>query len=390
MESFDVVIVGAGLAGLHFAESMSRTGGRILLLDRKASVGASVHTSGIFVRKTLEDFSVDDDCLGPWVRHVALYSPRGASLRLESAIGEFRVGRMAKLYRRKLNTAVASGVEWRGLTRFSRAEARGTSSAVTLASGSMEYRVRCTLLVGADGALSWTARALGLDENREWLVGVEDVYARRTRSTAPMFHCFVDPKLAPGYIAWIVDDGEDIHLGVGGHVDAFDPVGSLTRFTEIARSHVDLRRCDRVERRGGRIPVGGLLSRIGNDRGMLIGDAAGAPSPLTAGGLDACYRLSAFAASIAVRALGGESSAIGAYRGDRFKARFASRRWMRRLMSSIRDERMIEIAFRALQTPLLRGLAWQVFFGRGSFPDVEVNASIRGSTAPLRIRPGTN
>ena len=34
--------------------------------------------TGIFVRRTLEDFDIPEDCLGPAVRHVALYSPAAA------------------------------------------------------------------------------------------------------------------------------------------------------------------------------------------------------------------------------------------------------------------------------------------------------------------------
>jgi hypothetical protein len=43
-----------------------------------------------------------------------------------------------------------------------------------------------------------------------------------------------------------------------------------------------------------------VLPRIACARGLLVGDAAGAVSPLTAGGLDPCLRLSALAAAVAV------------------------------------------------------------------------------------------
>src|SRR5437016_367048 len=102
MKHYDVVVVGAGLAGLYCAGELARRGVRVLLADRKASVSAGVHTTGIFVRRTLEDFSLAEDCLGPSIRHVTLYSPARRPLDLESPRDEFRVGRMAELYERYL------------------------------------------------------------------------------------------------------------------------------------------------------------------------------------------------------------------------------------------------------------------------------------------------
>ncbi len=59
MKTFDVVIVGAGLAGLQCARLLSRQGLRVLLIDRKASLEQSIHTTGIFVRRTLEDLELE-------------------------------------------------------------------------------------------------------------------------------------------------------------------------------------------------------------------------------------------------------------------------------------------------------------------------------------------
>jgi len=54
MEQFDVVIIGAGLAGLQCARRLSQTGHRILLVDHKQKLNQSVHTTGIFVRIAAE------------------------------------------------------------------------------------------------------------------------------------------------------------------------------------------------------------------------------------------------------------------------------------------------------------------------------------------------
>jgi flavin-dependent dehydrogenase len=116
--------------------------------------------------------------------------------------------------------------------------------------------------------------------------------------------------------------------------------------------------------------VGGVLPRIAQRRGLLVGDAAGAVSPLTAGGLDPCIRLSALAARVAAEYLEtGDEGALAAYSGDAFRRRFRSRLMLRRAISAMRSPLAAELACAALRSPLLRPLAQHVFFGRGSFPD---------------------
>jgi len=167
-----------------------------------------------------------------------------------------------------------------------------------------------------------------------------------------------------------VNDGEEAHVGVGGDPSRFDPADALRRFTSRIAGLEGLRVADRLERRGGRIPVGGILERIASRRGALLGDAAGAPSPLTAGGLDPCLRLSRAAVDAVARHLAGEPGAIEALDGRRFRARFLSRLAMRRLAELVRGKRVAEGVIAALSTPLLRPLARGIFFGSGSFPDL--------------------
>jgi len=383
MKRYDVAIVGAGLAGLQLSRLLAENQLRVLLIDRKTSLTQSIHTTGIFVRRTLEDFSLPDDCLGPVVRDVRLYSPSRRSIELHSRYDEFRVGRMGLLYQRFLEAAIRAGVEWMPATQFVECSQVGDRLLLKVREAGAPVYLSTRYLVGADGANSRVARALELDENREWIVGLEEVLEDIPLEGPPRFHCFLDPRLSPGYLAWAVHDGEQVHIGVGGYPTRFDPTESLKQFRGSLSGILDLSNAKVVERRGGRIPVGGVLRRIANSRGLLLGDAAGAVSPLTAGGLDPCMRLSKYAAEVIPDYLRrGDIDALKSYSGDLFRARFISRLWMRRVLATIRSPKAIEVGCALLRLPLMNSFAHHVFFGRGSFPDMAVPTSAERTTNP--------
>lgn len=381
MENYDVTVIGAGLAGLQCARLLGRKGLRVLLADRKPSLD-QVHTTGIFVRRTLEDFDIPHDCLGPAIHHVDLYSPAHRVLHLESDHEEFRIGKMAQLYDRYLNQCLHAGVKWLSSASYLDSIQLDGKSIVRFRLDSGIRSVTTRFLIGGDGACSKVARDLQLDRNGEWIVGVEDVFEELSFNSTPRLLCFLDPRLAPGYIAWIASDGEQAHVGVAGYPNRFEPLAALEQFKERSSELFDLRHARRVERRGGRIPVGGILETIVNKRGLVIGDAAGAVSPLTAGGLDPCMRLSTLAANVTAMYLeNGDPSILGQYSGEIFRSKFTSRIWARQLVSRIKSVALTEVACAALRLPLLKVLVKQVFFGRGSFPDVEVRLPDR--TQPL-------
>ena len=384
MENYDVVIIGAGLAGLRCAQLLGRQGHSVLLVDCKRTLHDSIHTTGIFVRRTLEDFDIPEDCLGPPIRHVSLYSPARRRTDIESPHDEFRVGKMGLLYSRYLSQCILAGVQWMPATRYAEHYPLNDRVIIRLDSARRSQWVKARFLVGADGANSRVARDLGLDGNREWLVGIEDVFENVPLDGHPRLHCFLDPRLAPGYLAWATNDGEDAHIGVAGYASHFDPTKALAEFRKSLGDIIDTRGAKHLERRSGRIPVGGVLRNIANSQGLLIGDAAGAVSPLTAGGLDPCMRLSTLAAQIISSYLEtGVADVLKVYSGNFFRTRFTSRLWLRRLIRRLERPSVVEFACAVLRLPLLNYLSWHIFFGRGSFPDVEFGCEIERPTTEV-------
>ncbi|SOD94430.1 FAD-dependent oxidoreductase [Blastococcus haudaquaticus] len=368
-ETVDVLVVGAGLAGLHTATVLAERGHDVLLAERRPHLAGAIRTTGIFVRKTLDDFPLPPDCLGPPIRRVVLYPP---SLRrpvtLDSDRDEYRVGDMAPLYEGAARAAVGAGVRLALGTRY--VGRRADIYALDGPAG--PTRVRARYVVGADGARSRVARDLALDRNEHLLVGGEEVFEVAGNDGPPAFHCVLDPTLAPGYLAWVVNDGRHAHVGVAGYADRF-PDGlrrAVQRFAASAPGLTGTDRPEEVERRGGPIPVGGLLRRISCPRGLLVGDAAGAVSPLTAGGLDPCLRLSALAADVLDDALrAGRATALEHYDGAALRASFRGRLALRRGLAQVRTPAVAAAAFAALRTPVGRAAARRILFGDRSFPD---------------------
>jgi flavin-dependent dehydrogenase len=383
-----VLVVGAGLAGLRTATALARHGHEVVLVDRRTTLAGAIRTTGIFVRRTLEDFALPPDCLGPPIRRMVLYPPsRQRPVTFVSSRDEYRVGDMARLYLSAARTAAKAGVRVVLGTRY-----LGRQGDEVLLDGRQgPSRVRPRFLVGADGARSSVARDLGLDRNDRLLVGAEEVFAIRGAQHEPAFHCVLDPTLAPGYLAWVVNDGRHAHVGVAGDAKRF-PQGlraALQRFSSSAPGLDGVERPDAtedpgaIERRGGPIPVGGVLRRIGCASGLLVGDAAGAVSPLTAGGLDPCLRLSEHAAAVLHDALtAGRRDVLVSYDGAALRESFRGRLLMRRGLGQLRTPTLTEAGFAMLRTPPGRAAARRILFGDGSFPTPAARSAL---TRPARV-----
>ncbi len=337
METYDLIVVGAGPGGSTAALTAAEMGLKTLLLER-AEIPGEKNASGFALSsKAWRDFPFIREMELPSMRYgrqcVAhfLSPPPEMEERFAVASGpsrrmsypEARDFFVAGMLRREFDPfladlAVKAGAELRtrslvtGLVRRS-----GRVVGVRLEGGE-EYRAEVT--IGADGVLSMVARAAGLRE--KWAphqvtsTCIIDFAAPRERMDCVIheaaFHAFFGPGLGGNFLIAYADG---VHLGGPGVTNSLiaravrrrakpaaellntilaPPVQRLLRALEAEPREWQAHCLTWMDRMPEDIFCGGL---------MLVGDAAGLPEPLYAEGVWQAMYSGRLAAEVAAEAL---------------------------------------------------------------------------------------
>ncbi len=349
----DLLIVGAGFAGLAAARAAALRGLSVVVAEAKPEVGAKLHTTGILVKEAQDCLDVPAH-LTRRIEKVRLYGPSRRAVDLDARDGYFLTTDTAGVLRWMADEAERAGVRVWTNARFTGAER--TSAGVAAHIGGQSLRARW--LIGADGARSRVAKSFGLGANKRMLLGLEREYAGHGSLDPDYLHCVLDRRLAPGYLGWACVGPAVTQVGLAvshGRKPVLGPFAD-----EI---------CDRfgldsdaiVERRAGPIPCGGLVKPWAAPNVTLIGDAAGWVSPLTAGGIRLAVELGRKAGQATADHLAGSAppphAALRAY-----LPRFGVKSALRWLADHTPANLILQTA---LDTPAFRLLARRIYFHHG-------------------------
>ncbi|MGD9784414.1 MAG: NAD(P)/FAD-dependent oxidoreductase [Hyphomicrobiaceae bacterium] len=347
---YDLVIVGASFAGLVAARTAAMRGLSVAVLEAKSNVAERVATTGILVKEAAEEIDIPHG-LTRRVHGVRLYGPSLKSTDLFAPGYFFLTTDTGRLLTWLAAEAQRAGARLLLGTRFSGAERHGDAFRF------QGLNIEARYIVGADGARSRVARVFGLGVNSRFLVGLEAEYEGLTPSDPRFLHCFLDSRLAPGYLAWVAPGPSVTQVGLavtkGRRAD-------LPAFLDHTRHLFDYAGARVVERRAGRIPSGGLVRPWSAPGVMLIGDAAGVVSPATGGGIRLAFQLGRRAAhAIADHLLdcGPAPERVVAAALPRFGVKLL----MRSVLDLAPPNALIDLA---LATPAMRWLASHVYFHR--------------------------
>jgi len=301
-EEWEVVVVGGGPAGSSAARVAAAGGARVLLVDRRETIGSPVQCAEFLAREVV----------------LRLRLPREAVAQEVERTRTFLLGEEASVRRNPgciLNRDVADRVLWdraAGAGAEAWAGTRVTDVRALTAGGfdlDMTGRdgarsVRARVLVGADGPRSMVGASLGVTNHRMVVASQVTVPLSEPATDTEVY---LDPVFAGGY-GWLFPKGEWANVGVGVDVSlGASPAEALGRLVAMLGDRVG----EPARSTGGLIPVGGPLPMtLGH--AVLAGDAAGHTHPITGGGIHQALEAGTIAGGAAAALIAGDEGALEA------------------------------------------------------------------------------
>ncbi len=347
---YDLVIAGASFAGLACARAAAIRGLRTLVLEAKTDPGARISTTGIIVKEAADEIDIPPH-LTRTIHGVRLYAPSLRSVDLFAPGYYFLTSNTADLLRWLARECETAGAHIRCSAKLDRAVRQGDMIFLP------QLGLRTRYLVGADGARSTVARLFDLGRNAKFLTGLEVEYPELPLADPDFLHCFLDSRLARGYLAWVAPAPGFFQVGLATN-GAVKP--DLRAFLAHTEKLFGFTKAEVKERRSGRIPVGGPVHPFAAPRVLLIGDAAGHVSPLTGGGIRLAFRYGRRAAQLIADHLtrhGPPPEAVLAREISGMRRKLL----LRRVMDAPPPNWLYDMA---IGTPLMNWFARKVYFHR--------------------------
>ena len=357
--AYDLIVVGAGPAGLMAARALARAGHGVVVLEEHAEIGYPVHCTGLLGVDAFGELGLSSQTILSIARSASFRAASGRTVLIavdDVSAAVIDRGAFDATLAREARTA---GAVVRAGTRVTKIEADDRAVRATLASSET---IEARAVVVACGASYRFNRQLGLGVPRAF---VQTAQIETGFPAAEHVEVRLGRDVAPKGFAWIVPFARDgrSHARVGLMCDT----RAATRFAAFTAAVRAERGIDAgwTAPRLKILPLG-PVARTFAPRVVAVGDAAGLVKPTTGGGiyygllsgclaaevLDDCLRRDALGAD----ALAAYEARWKARLGPEIRAGFAFRSVVSRLNDRAIDA-ILELASVDGLVPLLRQTA---------------------------------
>ena len=287
----DLVVVGAGPAGLCAARAASEAGLHTIVLERSREIGSPVHTSGATWIPDVKDFDLPDRYIHP-VTKISFVSNNSRAL-FETDTRSIGVLDVRGTYQYLAHLATEAGASIMIATSAKEViQDKDLVVGVRAKGPDGPLEVRARVSIDASGLWTVLARSAGLRPAvRRFALGVElDLFAPHWDQNE--FLLVVGSDLAPSGYGWIFPWGSGrVRAGVGvtkPDVEE-DPAPFLRRLVmEDPRFAPRLAPHSEIEFHRGLFPAEGVLDNAACNGLLVVGDAAGHASLLVGEGIRFC------------------------------------------------------------------------------------------------------
>ena len=289
---YQVVIVGAGPVGGRLATELASRGISTLMLEEHAEIGRPFQCAGLVNPPAMNMVNLNDTILQS-VDGALMHSPSGIML----PVGKDGRVRTHVVCRKRFDQGVVAQAMDAGAHLWLKSKPIDASVTTDGVIVKVEREgeiidLTCGLLVGADGAHSWTRRHFRMGRPKEMMIGFQaDVSGLTGKDN--WLEMYTGKDFAPGFFAWVIPTGNNTHrVGMWARPQDLDG-RSVEECYESLISH-DLWKkrfagMNEIARYCGPVPCGTIRKPF-KDRVMVIGDAAGMAKPTTGGGIGPGFR----------------------------------------------------------------------------------------------------
>ena len=289
---YQVVIVGAGPVGGRLATELASRGISTLMLEEHAEIGRPFQCAGLVNPPAMNMVNLHDTILQS-VDGALMHSPSGIML----PVGKDGRVRTHVVCRKRFDQGVVAQAMDAGAHLWLKSKPIDASVTADGVIVKVEREgeiidLTCGLLVGADGAHSWTRRHFRMGRPKEMMIGFQaDVSGLTGKDN--WLEMYTGKDFAPGFFAWVIPTGNNTHrVGMWARPQDLDG-RSVEECYESLISH-DLWKkrfagMNEIARYCGPVPCGTIRKPF-KDRVMVIGDAAGMAKPTTGGGIGPGFR----------------------------------------------------------------------------------------------------
>lgn len=290
----DVLVVGSGPAGSTAAKHAALGGADVILMDKKAEIGAPKRCAEGVSKNGLKRVGVE---VNPrWVTReldgVRLVAPDGTDVWLTTDTIE--IPEAGYILERKIfDKYMAMDAARAGAQIFIKTQAKGVRKdgdgfIVTCEKMGELFEIKCKILIAADGPESHVARWAGLkttyNKPKNMESGIQYEMCNVKLQDQNVIEFFFG-SVAPGGYVWIFPkEGDIANVGLAVIAEMAEKP-AIEYLDDFVKTNPALKDAQPVEMNVGGDPVGGIHKKIYFDNLMVVGDAASQVNPLTGGGI---------------------------------------------------------------------------------------------------------